>query len=104
MKLNFYHFYRIHAIHFRETIRLSLPVTVAQLGLVMMGVIDNMMIGDVGYEYLSAASLANSVYFIISVLGIGITFAISALVAEADAAGKHEQCGNYLIQGTWVSC
>ena len=103
MKGKLYHFYQTHAIHFRETIRLSLPVTVAQLGLVMMGVIDNMMIGDVGYEYLSAASLANSVYFIISVLGIGITFAISALVAEADAAGKPLQCRNYLIQGTWVS-
>ena len=89
--------------HFRKTISLSVPVIVAQLGLVLMGVIDNMMIGDVGYEYLSAASLANSIFFIITVLGIGITFAISALVAEADAAGKPGICSNYLQQGIWVS-
>ena len=103
MKRKLYQFYYTYALHFKETIRLSFPVTVAQLGLVLMGVIDNMMIGDVGYEHLSAASLANSVFFIISVLGIGITFAISALVAEADAAGNPQQCGNYLIQGSWVS-
>jgi len=86
-----------------ETLRLSGPVIVAQLGLVLMGVIDNMMIGDIGYEYLSAASLGNSIYFIIAVMGIGITFAISPLVAEADAAGEVSLCGQYLRQGIWAA-
>ncbi|MEM7297170.1 MAG: MATE family efflux transporter, partial [Bacteroidota bacterium] len=89
--------------HFKSTISLSVPVIVAQLGLVLMGVIDNMMIGDIGYEFLSAASLANSIYFILTVIGIGITFAISALVAEADASEKLHMCGRYLGQGIWVS-
>ncbi|MEL6671710.1 MAG: MATE family efflux transporter [Bacteroidota bacterium] len=88
--------------HFIETLRLSTPVIIAQLGLVMMGVIDNIMIGDIGYHFLSAASLANSIFFILTVIGIGITFAISPLVAEASAAGRDAQCGLYLRQGVWV--
>jgi len=87
----------------QETLRLSGPVIVAQLGLVLMGVIDNMMIGDIGYEFLSAASLGNSIFFIVAVLGMGITFAISPLVAEADAAGQVGVCGLYLRQGIWAT-
>jgi len=90
----------------KETLHLSGPVIVAQLGLVLMGVIDNIMIGNIeniGHELLSAASLGNSIYFIIGVLGIGITFAISPLVAEADAAGEDDQCGLYLRQGVFAS-
>ena len=90
----------------KETLYLSGPVIVAQLGLVLMGVIDNIMIGNIeniGHELLSAASLGNSIYFIIGVLGIGITFAISPLVAEADAAGEDAQCGLYLRQGVFAS-
>ena len=90
----------------KETLHLSGPVIVAQLGLVLMGVIDNIMIGNIeniGHELLSAASLGNSIYFIVGVLGIGITFAISPLVAEADAAGEVSQCGLYLRQGVFAS-
>lgn len=88
--------------HFRETIFLSIPVIIGQLGHVLMGFIDNLMIGDVGPVHLSAAALANGIFFILTVLGIGITFAITPLVAEADAAQKPHKVGQYLRQGVWV--
>lgn len=103
MILRFKRAYESYKKDLIETLRLSGPVIIAQLGLVLMGVIDNMMIGDIGYEYLSAASLGNSIYFIVAVLGMGITFAISPLVAEADAAGDIELCGLYLRQGIFAS-
>ena len=88
--------------HLKETIRLSVPVIMGQLGQVLIGVIDSMMIGELGKDYLSAATLANSVYFIIIVVGMGITFAISPLVAEAWGKGDDEKAGLYLRQGVWV--
>lgn len=88
--------------HFRETLRLSIPVIIGQLGHVLMGFIDNLMIGDVGPVHLSAASLANGIFFILTVIGIGITFAITPLIAEADSAQEHDRVGEYLRQGVWV--
>ena len=88
--------------HFRETLYLSLPVIIGQLGHVLMGFIDNLMIGDVGPVHLSAASLANGIFFILTVIGIGITFAITPLIAEADSAQQPEKVGQYLRQGVWV--
>ncbi len=89
--------------HFRETIKLSVPVIVGQLGFVLMGVIDNMMIGDLGYEYLSASSLANGIFFVVTIIGMGISMILSPLTAEAEGAGKYARAGNYLIQGLLVS-
>ncbi len=75
---------------------------IGQLGMILTGVIDNMMVGWLSYEHLSAASLANSIFFVLVVVAMGITYAIAPLVAEADAAGRPRHCARYLRQGLWV--
>ena len=55
-----------------------------QLGHVLVGLADNLMVGQLGAAPLAAVSLANSIIFIALSLGIGFTFAITPLVAEAD--------------------
>jgi len=88
--------------HIVQTLILALPVIIGQLGQVMMGVIDTMMIGSLGYEYVSAVSLANSIFFIIIVLGIGLTYSIAPLIAESMAGGRQEKCRSILQQGARV--
>lgn len=88
--------------HIRETALLSLPVIGGQLGLVAMGQADSMMIGHLGPVYLSAANLANSIYFIITIVAIGATFALAPVISEALGAEKPEEAGHYLRQGFWV--
>lgn len=102
MKVELQSFWRRYAHHFRETLYLSIPVIIGQLGFMLMGFIDNLMIGDVSYVHLSAASLANSVFFFILVLGIGIVMAITPLAAEVHAAGDTEKVGDFFRQGSWV--
>jgi MATE family multidrug resistance protein len=95
-------FFDTYGNHFRETIRLSGPVIIGQLGFTLMGVIDSLMIGDISYVHLSASSLANGMFIIITIVGMGITFALTPLVAEAEAAGRNQQVGVFLRQGTYV--
>ncbi|MEM7368820.1 MAG: MATE family efflux transporter [Bacteroidota bacterium] len=102
MKVELHDFWRKYVHHFRETFFLSIPVIIGQLGFMLMGFIDNLMIGDVGYIHLSAASLANSMFFFILVLGIGIVMAITPLVAEVHAAGDNKKVGDFFRQGSWV--
>lgn len=96
-------FWRRYARHFRETLSLSFPVIIGQVGFMLMGFIDNLMIGDVSYVHLSAASLANGIFFIVTIIGIGIIMAITPLIAEMHAAGNHEAVRQYFQQGTYVS-
>lgn len=73
---------------FNLTFRLAYPVMLSQLGQVMVGVVDNVMVGRLGAETLAAASLANSIFFLIMMFGIGISMAITPLVAVAEGEGK----------------
>lgn len=68
-----------------------------------MGVADIVMIGKLDAVNLAAASLANSVYFLICILGIGTLTAVSPLVAKARGAGHPNQCAILFRQSVWAS-
>jgi MATE family multidrug resistance protein len=70
-----------------------------QLGHVMVGLVDNLMIGQLGPAPLAAVSLGNSLVFIALSLGIGFSFAITPLIAEADGSGDIEKGRNYFHHG-----
>lgn len=62
-----------------------------QLGHILVALADNLMVGQLGPAQLAAVSLGNSLVFIALSLGIGFSFAITPLVAEADGAGNFEK-------------
>lgn len=90
-------------LHLRETLQLAFPVIVGQLGITLMGVVDNAMVGRIGYYPLAASALANGIFFLIFVIGMGVTYAVSPIVANAVGSGKAEQAGNILKQALAVN-
>jgi len=66
------------------TFNLAYPVMFSQLGQVMVGVADSVMVGQVGKESLAGASLGNSIFVLFLTFGIGISYGITPLVAKAD--------------------
>lgn len=82
--------------HIKETIKLALPISIGQLGHVMLGVVDSIMVGAVGSASLAAASLVNGIFFLILVIGIGLSMAATPLIAMAKGSGKFDDCGKIL--------
>lgn len=79
--------------HITETVKLAIPISTGQLGHVMLGVVDSLMVGKLGAVPLAAASLVNGLFFLIMVIGIGMTMAASPLIAMAKGRGKNNECG-----------
>ncbi|SFU32725.1 multidrug resistance protein, MATE family [Pustulibacterium marinum] len=69
---------------FRYNLKLSYPVILGMVGHSLIGLFDNIMVGQLGTAELAAVSLGNSFVFIAMSLGIGFSTAITPLVAEAD--------------------
>lgn len=88
---------------FAFTFRLAYPVMLSQLGQVMVGVADNVMVGRLGATPLAAASLANSIFFLILMFGIGISMAVTPMVAAADGEGKKGRIGRLLNHGMVIN-
>ena len=73
--------------HIKENLRLAIPVMLSNLGHVLMGVTDNMMVGHVNSTSLAAAGLALVVFNVLLLFGVGVSYAITPLVAEAHGKG-----------------
>ncbi len=84
---------------FRTNLHIAYPVMLGQLGHVMVGFVDNIMVGQLGAAELAAISLGNSLVFIALSLGIGFSFAITPLIAEADGAEDFEKGRRYFHHG-----
>ncbi|HAI76065.1 MAG TPA: MATE family efflux transporter, partial [Microscillaceae bacterium] len=89
--------WRIYKQEFTQMFRLSLPIVAAQVGIVLLGVTDNMMVGYLGATELAAAGIANSIFFVISIVGLGLTSVISPMSAAAKARQDHTQLRHLLL-------
>lgn len=91
--------YQTYQPYFRKIAKLSYPIIIGQLGIVLMGVADVIMVGKVDATNLAAAALGNSIFFLVSILGIGTLTAISPLVAKSKGAGHPNECAILFRQG-----
>ncbi len=89
--------------HLRTNIHLALPVMASQLGHVLVGVADNMMVGRVGYIPLAGASLGNAIFYFFMTFGLGVTFAITPMVGFAHGRNQPRECGKVLRHGLYVN-
>ena len=68
-------------------LRLALPVVVVQVGMMLLGVVDTMVVGRLSSEALAAVALGHVAIIAVSSFGIGMLMALDPLVAQAVGAG-----------------
>ena len=85
------------------TMNLAYPVMLSQLGQVLVGVADSMMVGQIGKDSLAGASLGNSIFVLFLTFGIGISYGITPLVAKADGEGNPRSIIDLLKHGFLVN-
>lgn len=78
---------------------LTWPVVLAELGWVLMGIVDTVMVGPLGPAALGAVGTGSTMFFAVMVLGIGTFFALDTFVAQNFGAGKIDECHRWLFAG-----
>jgi MATE family multidrug resistance protein len=68
-------------------LRLALPVVVVQVGMMLLGVVDTMVVGRLSSEALAAVALGHVVIVGVSSFGIGMLLALDPLVSQSVGAG-----------------
>lgn len=71
----------------RPMIALAVPVVLVQVGVMLMGVVDTLMVGHVSARVLAAVALGNLYWFNAVVIAQGTLMALDPLVAQAVGAG-----------------
>jgi len=81
------------------TVRLAAPVVLVQLGAMLMGVVDAMMLGRVSAAALAAGALGNISTFPFLIFGAGTLAALDPLVSQAHGAEDREAISAHLQRG-----
>lgn len=82
-----------------QVARLAAPIMMVQVGMLLMGTVDTMMLGRVDALSLAAGALGNTVSFGLLVPAMGLLFALDPLVAQAFGAGEHDQVQRHFQRG-----
>ena len=67
-------------------LRLSLPVVTVQVGMMLMGFVDSMMVGHYSESALAGVALGNFYTQILSMFGLGILLAFDPVLSQAVGA------------------
>jgi MATE family multidrug resistance protein len=79
--------------------RLAAPVALVQVGTMLMGVVDTMMLGHLSAQALAAGALGHIVTFTCLMLGYGVLSALDPLVSQAYGARDVGAVGGHLQRG-----
>ena len=87
----------------KAILKLALPVIAVQLGLMLMGVVDTMVVGRVSAVALAAVALGNLATMTISSFGMGVLFALDPLVSQAVGAGDKNSIRRSVQRGMLIA-
>lgn len=76
---------------------------IGQLGIIMMGIVDSAMVGRIGADPLAASSIANGLFILVMIVGIGVSYVISPLVSIAIGSNNQKECESIFKQSFYVN-
>ena len=82
--------------HIKAISLLGLPIVVGQLGVIVQGMADTIMVGQYGTPELSASALVNNIYNFIIFFLLGISYATTPITGAAFGQGDDESVSRSL--------
>src|SRR6185436_19138303 len=88
---------------FRPMLTLALPVVMAELGWMTMGLVDTLMVGRISAEAIGAVGISTSLFIGVCIFAMGLLLGLDTLVAQAFGAGRLDDCHRWLVHGVALS-
>jgi MATE family multidrug resistance protein len=84
---------------FRPMFHLALPVVLAEMGWMTMGMVDALMVGRISPEAIGAVGVGTSLFMGVVIFAMGLMLGLDTLVSQAYGAGRFEECHRWLFHG-----
>lgn len=78
---------------YKETLRLGIPIAIGQLGVIIMGFADTMMVGHFSTDSLAAASFVNALFNLITYLLLGYSYGLTPIISSLVGQGRTQDAG-----------
>lgn len=84
---------------FRPMFHLAIPVVLAEMGWMTMGMVDALMVGRISPEAIGAVGVGTSLFMGVVIFAMGLMLGLDTLVSQAYGAGRFEECHRWLFHG-----
>src|SRR5690606_17546056 len=99
-----HHYYKQNKHFYWNAFALAGPIIIAQLGHTLVQTADTVVVGKfAGTIPLAAVSLVHSVFIVVMVIGLGVSYGLTPLIAQANGKGDMETCGKLLSSSLWLN-
>src|SRR6202166_4545283 len=97
--------YKTFRAELSPTLRLALPLVLAELGWMSMAIVDTMMVGRLPESAvaISAVSISSNLFYVLAFFGEGLLIGLDTLVSQAFGAGQREDCHRSLLNSIYLS-
>lgn len=89
--------------HIGALLTLGIPIIIGQLGSIVQGLADTVMVGRFSAQALAAAGFVNNVMFLVLVSALGYSYALTPVVGPLHARKEYHKAGHALRAGLQVN-
>ncbi len=82
--------------HYKALLRLGLPIVIGQIGLIVLGLADTLMIGHHSTSELAAAGFVNNVFNLAIIFSTGFSYGLTPIVGRLFGQGKRQEAARAL--------
>ena len=93
----------IYKEHYKETIRLGVPIMLGQLGIIIVGFADNIMVGHHSTPELAAASFVNNFFNLVFIAGMGFSYGLTPIIGGFFARKEYAKAGETLKNSLFIN-
>ncbi len=83
----------------RAMLALAWPVVLAEIGWILMGVVDTIFVGPLGPAAIGAVGIGSTIFFTTMVLGTGTLLALDTFVSQSYGARRLDECHRWMYAG-----
>lgn len=89
--------YTKYKSYYKENLLLALPIVGSQVGHTLVHMADSIIVGHfTDTTQLASVSLVNSIFILIMVIGLGISYGLTPLIAQENGRQNYAECGKLL--------
>lgn len=94
---------KISSKHYKALFRLGIPIVIGQLGMILLGFADTLMIGHHSTEELAAASFVNNMFTLVIIFATGFSYGLTPIVGSLFGNGDQKAVGRTLKNSLWAN-
>jgi MATE family multidrug resistance protein len=83
-------------------LKLAGPVVLAEIGWMSMGLVDTIMVAELGPQAIGAVGVGSTIFLSIAIFGMGLLLGLDTLVAQSFGALRLHECHRWLLHGAYL--